>query len=174
MTYIALALALACLVLAALAGRYRYLQRGATASATYHRTRYQTEVATVRRIQFGPEYRSDGASGCPVCGERVDIGRVVFLLVEPPSSSVRAPSKQVAIEWFSTPYVTAHVVRFDPCGCVWDSTAGADTVQGGFDLVCAVNSETGLARFGLTTREVDPDGCPPQIITEVRGGECAL
>lgn len=164
------ALTLACLGLAgALAAAVRRRRREST-RASRAEGRLQVEQLTARRIMFGSEFRGDleSSAGCPVCGEGVALGRVVFILVEPPDRITGNLTMHAAS------HASAHVMRFEPCGCVWDATATSSASPYGLDLVCRVDGDTGRTRFALATRDESSVG-EPTIITEVRGagGECA-
>jgi hypothetical protein len=164
-------LAIACLVLTValmVAGSRR---KRAERRASKAEGRLQVEQLTHRRIMFGSEFRGDreSSAGCPVCGAPVDLGRVAFILIEPPSRLTGNVTVHAASR------ASAHVMRFDPCGCVWDSTATSSASPHGLDLVCVVDGDSGRTRFGLATRDETSVGAPT-VITEVRGagGECAL
>lgn len=162
-------LTLACLGLAGALAVATHNRRHEAARAATLKARLEIERHTHRRIMFGPEYRGDteSSAGCPMCGGLVEVAMSAFVLAQPPS---RFDGR---LTFHAAASAGAHVVRFEPCGCVWDSTATTAAAPGGFDLVCSVDSDTGFTRFGLATRDADEG--PAEIITEVRGagGESA-
>jgi hypothetical protein len=169
-------LTLACLGLTAALAAAGRRRRRESARANRAENALQTELETTRRVMFGSEFRGDleSSAGCPVCGEAVAVGLTAFIIAAPPTATL-LKGGMLAMSYTPAQRASAHVMRFEPCGCVWDSTVTSRASPYGLDLVCVVDGETGRTRFGLATRDESSIG-EPTIITEVRGagGERAL
>lgn len=170
------ALTLVCLGLTAALAAAGRRRRRESARANGAEAQLRVEQETTRRVMFGSEFHGDpeSSAGCPMCGAGVAIGLTAFIMVTPPTRAL-LKGGMVAMSYTPAQRASAHVMRFDPCGCVWDSTATSRNAPYGFDLLCTVDGETGRTRFSLVSRDESSVG-DPTVITRVRGagGECAL